>query len=104
MNTGNQCFYNLITFVAYLENMGTKNIINKKIKSRSINFKVSNKQKQLIDAYCKKKSLGTVQLFKLAIREYIERNAIQEQNFTYCPNNENQLTIFDVISELEQDD
>lgn len=87
----------------YLENMGTKNIKKKKIKYRSIIFKVSDKQKQIIDAYCRKNCLGTVQLFKLALREYIEKNTMQEQDIAYCPISENQLTIFDVISELEQD-
>lgn len=84
--------------------MGIKNIKKKKVKYRSIIFKVSDKQKQMIDSYCKKNSLGTVQLFKLALREYIERNAIMEQEVAYCPISENQLTIFDVINELEQDD
>jgi len=84
--------------------MGTKNIKKKKIKYRSIFFKVTAKQKQIIDDYCKKNSLGTVQLFKLALREYIERNAIIEQLSNDCPINEKQLTIFDVISELEQVD
>ena len=84
--------------------MGIKKIKNKKIKYRSIIFKVSDKQKRVIDDYCKKNSLGTVQLFKLAVREYIEKNAIQEHEVAYSPISENQLTIFDVISELELDD
>ena len=90
--------------MTYLAYMGTKNIKNKKNKNRSIIFKVSDKQKQMIDDYCKKKGLGTVHLFKLALREYIERNAIQEQYVAYSQNNENQLTIFDVISEVEKKD
>lgn len=84
--------------------MVTKNIKKKKIKNRSIIFKVSEKQKQIIDDYCRKNRLGTVQLFKLALQEYIERNAMMEQEVAYIPISENQLTIFDVISELEQED
>ena len=84
--------------------MGINNIKKKKIKYRTIIFKVTDKQKQIIDDYCKKNSLGTVQLFKLALREYIERNAMVELNSVDCSISENQLTIFDVISELEQVD
>ena len=90
--------------MADLEIMGNNNIKKKKIKYRSIFFKVTDKQKQIIDDYCKKNSLGTVQLFKLALREYIERNSGSEKYSNDCPISENQLTIFDVISELEQVD
>ena len=84
--------------------MGTKKVKKKKIKYRSILFKVSDKQKQVIDDYCKKNGLGTVQLFKLALRDFIERNAtIAPSEETYSLN-ENQLTIFDVINEIEKDD
>lgn len=81
--------------------MPTSKIKKKKIKYRSIFFKVSDKQKQIIDDYCKQNNLGTVQFLKLALREYIERNETIEQNEGFCPINENQLTIFDVINELE---
>lgn len=84
--------------------MGTKKIKKKKIKYRSILFKVTDKQKQIIDNYCKKNGLGTVQLFKLALRDFIERNATFEQPSGAYTLSENQLTIFDVISELEQAD
>ena len=83
--------------------MGTKKIKKKKIKYRSILFKVTDKQKQIIDDYCRKNGLGTVQLFKLAMREFIERNASFESNNGDYILSENQLTIFDVISELEQE-
>lgn len=84
--------------------MGINNIKKKKIRYRTIIFKVTDKQKQIIDDYCKKNSLGTVQLFKLALREYIERNTQVELNSVDCSISENQLTIFDVIGELEQVD
>ena len=84
--------------------MGTKKIKKKKIKYRSILFKVTDKQKQVIDDYCKKNGLGTVQLFKLALRDFIERNATIVPNAEAYSNSENQLTIFDVISELEKAD
>ena len=83
--------------------MGAKKIKKKKIKYSSILFKVTNKQKKIIDDYCKKNSLGTVQLLKLALRDFIEKNS------TFVPTteddtiSENQLTIFDVISEVEQE-
>ena len=84
--------------------MGTKNIKKKKIKYRSILFKVTDKQKQIIDNYCKKNGLSTVQLFKLAMRDFIERNATFELPAGDYTLSENQLTIFDIISELEQAD
>lgn len=84
--------------------MVTKKIKKKKIKYRSILFKVTDKQKKTIDDYCKKNGLGTVQLFKLALRDYIERNATLKQAADSYSLSENQLTIFDVISELEQAD
>jgi len=82
--------------------MGTKKIKKKKIKYRSILFKVTDKQKQVIDDYCKKNGLGTVQLFKLAMRDFIERNASISQSGEAYPISENQLTIFDVINEIEE--
>ena len=84
--------------------MGTKKVKKKKIKYRSILFKVSDKQKQVIDDYCKKNGLGTVQLFKLALRDFIERNATIAPNTEEYSLSENQLTIFDVINEIEKDD
>jgi len=84
--------------------MGNKNVKRKKVKYRSIFFKVTDKQKQVIDDYCNKNGLGTVQLFKLALREFIERNAVYEQGSIESLSSENQMTIFDVIRELEIDD
>lgn len=83
--------------------MGTKKIKKKKIKYSSILFKVTSKQKKVIDEYCKNNGLGTVQLFKLALRDFIERNSSFESHTTNNTVSENQLTIFDVISELEQE-
>ena len=88
----------------YLEIMRTKKIKKKKIKYRSILFKVTDKQKQIIDDYCKKNGLGTVQLFKLAMRDFIERNATLKYSSDTYGLSENQLTIFDVISEIEEAD
>jgi hypothetical protein len=84
--------------------MGTKKSKKKKIKYRSILFKVTDNQKQIIDDYCRKNGLGTVQFFKLAMREFIERNATYESNNGDYTLSENQLTIFDIISELEKED
>lgn len=84
--------------------MGTKKVKKKKIKYRSILFKVTDKQKQIIDDYCKKNGLGTVQLFKLAMRDYIDRNATLKYSADTYGLSENQLTIFDVINEIEEAD
>jgi hypothetical protein len=84
--------------------MVTKKVKKKKIKYRSILFKVTDKQKHIIDEYCRKNGLSTVQLFKLAMRDFIERNATFELPDGDYTLSENQLTIFDVISELEQAD
>jgi hypothetical protein len=83
--------------------MGAKKIKKKKIKYRSILFKVSDKQKGMIDAYCKENGLGTVQFIKLALRDFIERNAAIGQHNAVQVSSENQLTIFDIISELEKE-
>lgn len=84
--------------------MGTKKIKKKRVKYSSILFKVTSKQKKNIDDYCKKNSLGTVQLFKLALRDFIERNSTFESRTADNTISENQLTIFDVISEVELED
>lgn len=84
--------------------MGTKKTKKKKIKYSSILFKVTSKQKKIIDDYCKNNSLGTVQLFKLALRDFIERNSTFDSRTADYTKSENQLTIFDVISEVEQED
>ena len=84
--------------------MGTKKTKKKKIKYSSILFKVTSKQKKIIDDYCKKNSLGTVQLFKLALRDFIERNSSFESRTTDNSISQNQLTIFDVISDIEKED
>ena len=83
--------------------MGIKIVKREKIKYRSILFKVTDKQKQIIDDYCKKNGLGTVQLFKLAMRDFIQRNASFEQQTGDFVLSENQLTIFDVIREVEKE-
>ena len=84
--------------------MVTKKVKKKKIKYRSVVFKVTDNQKQIIDDYCRKNGLSTIQLFKLAMRDFIERNATFELPIGEFTLSENQLTIFDVISELEQAD
>ena len=84
--------------------MGTKKTKKKKIKYSTILFKVTSKQKKIIDDYCKNNSLGTVQLFKLALRDFIERKSTFDPLSTENTISENQLTIFDVISEVEQED
>ena len=84
--------------------MVTQKIKKKRIKYSSILFKVTSKQKKIIDDYCKKNSLGTVQLFKLALCDFIERNSSFESRTTDNSISQNQLTIFDVISDIEKED
>ena len=83
--------------------MGAKKSKKKKIKYSSILFKVTSKQKKVIDDYCKKNSLGTVQLLKLALRDFIGRNTTFDAKSIDYSISENQLTIFDVISEVENE-
>lgn len=80
--------------------MATKSAKKKKIKYRTISFKVTSKQKSIIDDYCQSHNLGTIQLLKLALKEYLERNVSTQYGNDELIVDENQLSIFDVIREL----
>lgn len=80
--------------------MAIKSAKKKKIKYRPISFKVTAKQKSIIDGYCHSHKLGTIQLLKLALKEYLERNVSTQYGTDELIVNENQLSIFDVIREL----
>ena len=84
--------------------MATKNAKKKKTKYRQISFKVTDKQKSIIDDYCHMHDLGTVQLLKLALKEYLERNVSSQYGNDEMIISENQLTIFDIIRELESEE
>lgn len=81
-----------------------KSAQKKKMKYRPISFKVTVRQKSLIDAYCRSHKLGTVQLLKLALKEYLERNMTTPFLSEELTISENQLTIFDIIKELESEE
>lgn len=69
----------------------------KKIKYKRINFKLSEKQKAIIDRYCKVHKTTPNKLFKKAIKEYLLRNANMEEDNYYI--SENQLQLFDFEEE-----
>jgi hypothetical protein len=84
--------------------MATKSAKNKKMKYRPISFKITEKQKSMIDEYCHTHHLGTVQLLKLALKEYLERNISTQYSADELIVSENQLSIFDIIRELESEE
>ncbi len=84
--------------------MATNIAKKKKIKYRPISFKVTERQKSIIDAYCQMHGLGTVQLLKLALKEYLEQHVSSHYGNDELVISENQLTIFDIIRELESDE
>jgi hypothetical protein len=71
----------------------------KKIRYKKINFKLSEKQKAIIDRYCKVHKTTANKLFKKAIKEYLLRNANLEEDSYYI--SENQLQLFDFEEEYE---
>ncbi len=84
--------------------MAAKNATKKRIKYRPISFKVTTKQKLVIDKYCHSHNIGTVQLLKLALKEYLERNISMQYGPEDLFVSENQLSIFDIIEELESEE
>ncbi|MDP4289906.1 MAG: hypothetical protein Q8908_02400 [Bacteroidota bacterium] len=83
--------------------MRTPKIKKKKIKYRSIIFKVTDNQKKTIDEYCRKSGLGTIQFVKMALKGFMDQNPTLQSNSDDYFLNENQLTIFDIIKETEKE-
>jgi len=84
--------------------MATKTAKKKKIRYRKISFKVTERQKSIIDDYCHLHDLGTIKLLKLALKEYLERNIPSQYSNDEIVISENQLTIFDIIRELDSEE
>ncbi len=72
----------------------------KKIKFKKITFKLSQKQFNIVERFCKIKKISPNKLFKKAIKDYI----VTHYDFTDDANyeiSENQLDLFDLVEELE---
>ncbi|MCX6271714.1 MAG: hypothetical protein NTU44_10935 [Bacteroidetes bacterium] len=76
----------------------------KKIKYKKITFKVTEKQKQLIDRFCKAKRTTPTKMIKSAIRDHLSRYSSSLPESDYI--SENQLKLFDedVLEEMEMVD
>jgi|GEM_PF-772636 len=60
---------------------------------RKIEIKVSNKQKSLLDRFCKIHKTSTKRLVKKALKEFLERHASNPENDDYI--SPNQLKLFE---------
>jgi hypothetical protein len=71
----------------------------KKIKYKKFAFKLSEKQKSIIDRFCRAKKISHNKMIKSAIKDYIRKfaDSLPEEDFI----SENQLTLFDVEEETE---
>ena len=74
----------------------------KKIKYKKVLFKLSEKQKSIIDRYCIAKRTTPNKMIKTAIKEYIMRNASLPDDEYYI--SENQLKLFDFDEDSENSD
>lgn len=64
-----------------------------KVRFRKIEIKVSNKQKSLLDRFCKVHKTSTKRLIKRAVKEFLERHASNPENEDYI--SPNQLKLFE---------
>jgi hypothetical protein len=69
----------------------------RKVKYRKVSFKLSEKQKLLIDRYCKVHKTSDNKMIKKAIKEFLARHVSEPENEYYI--SENQLRLFDEESE-----
>ena len=74
----------------------------KKIKYKKVLFKLSEKQKSIIDRYCIAKRTTPNKMIKTAIKEYIMRNASLPDDEYYI--SENQLQLFDFDDEVDNNE
>lgn len=74
-----------------------KKLKKKKIKYKKFEFKISEKQKIIIDKFCRVKKTSPNKMIKAAIRDYIRKFAASLPEEEYI--SENQLRLFD-----EEDD
>ncbi len=71
----------------------------KKIKYKKFAFKLSEKQKVIIDKFCNAKKMSPNKMIKTAIRDYISKfaDSLAEEDSI----SENQLSLFDVDEDSE---
>ncbi|MEI6124148.1 MAG: hypothetical protein WCQ95_11045 [Bacteroidota bacterium] len=74
----------------------------KKIKYKKFEFKLSVKQKNIIDKFCRAKKVSPNKMIKSAIKDYIRKfaDSLPEEDFI----SENQLCLFDVEEDAEKYD
>lgn len=65
----------------------------KKVRFRKIEIKVSNKQKSLLDRFCKVHKTSTKRLIKRSVKEFLERHASNPEHDDYI--SPNQLKLFE---------
>jgi hypothetical protein len=73
----------------------------KAVKYKSIAFKFTSTQKKRVDAYCRKNRVTPIRLYKKAIMLYLTNKGYGENYITVEEPPKNQLSIFDVMVELE---
>ncbi|MEI6765133.1 MAG: hypothetical protein WCM76_05785 [Bacteroidota bacterium] len=73
----------------------------KKIKYKKVAFKLSEKQKSVIDRFCKVNNTSPNKMIKSAIREYLGKYADTMPQDDYI--SENQLQLFDFEDDPEED-
>jgi hypothetical protein len=71
----------------------------RKIRYKKFAFKLSDKQKSIIDKFCKAKKISHNKMIKSAIKDYIRKfaDSLPEDDCI----SENQLSLFDVEDETE---
>ncbi|HOV11047.1 MAG TPA: hypothetical protein PLL90_04725 [Bacteroidales bacterium] len=71
----------------------------RKIRYKKFEFKLSEKQKSIIDKFCHAKKTSPNKMIKTAIRDYISKfaDSLPEEDYI----SENQLQLFDVEEEQE---
>ncbi|HNX07685.1 MAG TPA: hypothetical protein PKL96_08885 [Bacteroidales bacterium] len=71
----------------------------RKIKYKKFEFKLSEKQKKIIDKFCHAKKVSPNKMMKTAIRDYISKfaDSLPEEDYI----SENQLKLFDVEEDQE---
>ncbi len=71
----------------------------RKIKFKRFEFKLSEKQKGIIDKFCRAKKISPNKMIKASIRDYISKFADSLPEDDYI--SENQLKLFDVDEDPE---
>jgi hypothetical protein len=71
----------------------------RKIRYKKFEFKLSEKQKRLIDKFCRARKVSPNKMIKTAIRDYISKFADSLPVEDYI--SENQLQLFDVEEDQE---